>query len=98
LPTHLRIARPLGRALTIAAQQLLRGFAWRLPGFAESNLPYLSRNFLAFSATIEEDDTRRIVRIGRPPLHLILNMTGMTRQTYRLSWLDERPLALFQQE
>jgi hypothetical protein len=52
LPTHLRIARPLGRALTIAAQQLLRGFAWRLPGFAESNLPYLSRNFLAFSATI----------------------------------------------
>jgi hypothetical protein len=98
LPAHLRIARPLGRALTIAAQQLLRGFAWRLPGFAESNLPYLSRNFLAFSATIEEDDTRRIVRIGQPPLHLILNMTGMTRQTYRLSWLDERPLALFQQE
>jgi hypothetical protein len=98
LPAHLRIARPLGRALTIAAQQLLRGFAWRLPGFAGSNLPYLSRNFLAFGASIEEDDTRRIVRIGRPSLHLILNMTGMTRQTYRLSWLDERPLALFQQE
>jgi hypothetical protein len=38
------------------------------------------------------------VRIGRPPLHLILNMTGMTRQSYRLSWRDERPFALFQQE
>jgi len=98
LPAHLRIARPLGRALSIAAQQLLREFAWRLPGFAGSNLPYLARNFLAFAASIEEDDTRRIVRIGRPPLHLILNMTGMTRQTYRLSWLDERPLTLFQQE
>ena len=34
----------------------------------------------------------------RPPLHLILNMTGMTRQIYRLSWLDERPFALFQEE
>jgi hypothetical protein len=98
LPAHLRIARPFGRALTVAAQQLLREFARRLPGFAGSNLPYLSRNFLAFGASIEEDDTRRIVRIGRPPLHLILNMTGMTRQTYRLSWLDERPFALFQQE
>jgi len=25
-------------------------------------------------------------------------MTGMTRQSYRLSWRDERPFALFQQE
>jgi hypothetical protein len=69
-----------------------------LPGFAGSNLPYLSCNFLEFAASIEEDDSRRVVRIGRPPLHLILNMTGMTRQNYRLSWLDERPFALFQQE
>jgi hypothetical protein len=98
LPTCLKIARPLDRALSIAAQQLLRGLAWRLPGFAGSNLPYLSRNFLEFAATIEADDARHVVRIGRPPLHLILNMTGMTRQSYRLSWLDERPFALFQQE
>jgi hypothetical protein len=98
LPTCLKIARPLDRALSIAAQQLLRGLAWRLPGFAGSNLPYLSRNFLEFAATIESDDARHVVRIGRPPLHLILNMTGMTRQSYRLSWRDERPFALFQQE
>jgi hypothetical protein len=98
LPTCLKIARPLDRALSIAAQQLLRGLAWRLPGFAGSNLPYLSRNFLEFAATIEADDARHIVRIGRPPLHLILSMTGMTRQSYRLSWRDERPFALFQQE
>jgi hypothetical protein len=98
LPTCLKIARPLDRALSIAAQQLLRGLAWRLPGFAGSNLPYLSRNFLEFAATIEADDARHVVRIGRPPLHLILSMTGMTRQSYRLSWRDERPFALFQQE
>ena len=98
LPTCLKIARPLDGALSIAAQQLLRGLAWRLPGFAGSNLLYLSRNFLEFAATIEADDARHVVRIGRPPLHLILNMTGMTRQSYRLSWRDERPFALFQQE
>ena len=98
MSTCLKIARPLDRALSIAAQQLLRGLAWRLLGFAGSNLPYLSRNFLEFAATIEADDARHVVRIGRPPLYLILSMTGMTRQSYRLSWRDERPFALFQQE
>jgi hypothetical protein len=37
------------------------------------------------------------VRVSRPPLHLVLGLTGMTRQTYQLSWLDERPLTLFQE-
>ena len=98
LPTSFKIARPLDLVLSIAAQHLLRGIAWRLPGFARSNLPYLSRNFLEFTANVEEEPARRVVRLGRPPLHLILNMTGMTRQSYRLSWLDERPFALFQGE
>jgi hypothetical protein len=98
LPASLKIARPLDLVLSVAAQHLLRGIAWRVPGFAQSNLPYLSRNFLDFTASIEEEPTRRVVRLGRPPLHLILNMTGMTRQSYRLSWLDERPFALFQGE
>ena len=97
-PARLKIARPLDRALSIAAQHLLRGMAWRLPGFAGSNLPYLSKNFLEFAATLDEDPARRVARVGRPPLHLILSMTGMTRQAYRLSWLDERPFALFQEE
>jgi hypothetical protein len=95
-PASIKIARPLDLVLSIAAQHLLRGIAWRLPGFARSNLPYLSNNFLEFTANIEEEPTRRVVRLGCPPLHLILNMTGMTRQSYRLSWLDQRPFALFQ--
>jgi hypothetical protein len=98
LRASFKIARRLDLALRIVAQQLLRTVAWRLPGFARSNLPYLSRNFLDFSASMEEDPARRVVRLGRPPLHLVLNMTGMTRQSYRLSWLDERPFALFQDE
>ena len=97
-PASFKIARPLDLALSIAAEHLLRGLAWRLPGFAGSNLPYLSHNFLEFAASVEEEPTRRVVRLARPPLHLILNMTGMIRQSYRLSWLDERPFALFQGE
>jgi hypothetical protein len=95
LPDSFRLARSLDRALSVAAQHLYRAFSWRLPGFTESSLPYLSSNFLDFSGSLEEEPARRIVRMGRPLLHLVLGMTGMSRQTYRLSWLDERPLALF---
>ena len=97
LPKSFGLGRSLDLTLSVAAQGVMRSFAWRLPGFAGSNLPYLFSNFLNFSGSIEEEPARHIVRIGRPPLHLILSMTGMTRQTYRLSWLDERPLALFQE-
>jgi hypothetical protein len=97
-PQSFAIARQLDLALSIVAQHLLRQIAYGLPGFAGSNLPYLSRNFFEFAATVEEEPARRVVRLGRPPLHLILNMTGLNRQSYRLSWLDERPFALFQGE
>lgn len=84
--------------LTVSAQNLLRSFAWRLPGFAHSNLPYLYENFLDFPANVEDEPERRVVRIGRPPLHLILNMTGIARGSYPLGWLDSRPLALFPEQ
>lgn len=97
LPASFRVGSSFDLSLSVVAQHLLRAFAWRLPGFAESNLPYLSRNFLEFAGSLEEEPARRVVRLGRPPLHLVLGMTGMTRQTYRLSWLDGRPLVLFQE-
>ena len=97
LPDSFRLAHALDLALSVAAQHVLRAFAWRLPGFAESNLPYLARNFLDFAGSLEEEPARRVVRVGRPPLHLVVGLTGMMRQTYQLSWLDERPLMLFQE-
>jgi hypothetical protein len=97
LPKSLKFSPALDLALSVAAQHVLRTFAWRLPGFAESNLPYLSSNFLDFPASVEEETTRRVVRLSRPPLHLVLGITGIMRQTYRLSWLDERPLTLFEE-
>ena len=97
LPQSFGLRRAFDLALSVAAQGLMRAFAWRLPGFAGSNLPYLSSNFLDFAGSVEEEPARRVVRVGRPPLHLVLNITGMTRRTYGLSWLDDRPLALFQE-
>lgn len=91
----LKLDRPLDLALSVAAQGLLRAFSWRLPGFAASSLPYLYRNFLDFPGSVEEEPERRVVRLGRPPLHLVLNLTGMIRGSYSVSWLDARPLALF---
>jgi hypothetical protein len=98
LPDSIKLSTIVDRVLTIAAQHLLRAFAWRLPGFAASSLPYLSANFLNFSAGFEEEATRRVVYVGRPPLHLVSGLTGMSRQMYRLSWLDERPLCLFPED
>ena len=82
-------------ALSVAAQGMMRNFSWRLPGFAGSNLPYLFSNFLDFSGSIEDEPKRRVVLLGRPPLYLVLYMTGIIRGSYHLSWLDERPFVLF---
>ena len=95
LPKSLGLTLSFDRALSVAAQSLMRAFAWRLPGFAGSNLPYLYSNFLDLAGSVEEEPARQVVRLGRPPLNLILSMTGMARKTYALSWLDERPFALF---
>ncbi len=97
LPKLLHKSRSFDLALSVVAQGVMRAFAWRLPGFAGSSLPYLYRNFLDFPGRVEEDPARRVVRLGRPPLNLVLNITGMARRTYQVSWLDERPIALFQE-
>jgi len=97
LPKLFHMSRSVDLALSVVAQGVMRDFAWRLPGFAASSLPYLYRNFLDFAGRVEEEPDRRVVRLGRPPLNLVLNITGMARRTYGLSWLDERPIVLFQE-
>jgi hypothetical protein len=98
LPSMTGVTSAWDRVFTVGAQQVLRSFLQRLPGFGESGCAYLHRNFLAFSASVEFEATRLVVRIGRPPLHLILSLTGATRGTFQLSWLDPRPLSLFSED
>lgn len=98
LPEPLLAPSAVDSVLSGLAADLLRGLARRLPGFAGSHFEHLFANFLDVEATMEDEPSRRIVRIGRPPLHLVLSMTGRLRLTYRLSWLDERPFVLFPSE
>lgn len=93
-PAGLRIRPRWDALLGIAAGQVLRSFALRLPGFAGSLPDYLQRNFLDLGARIEEQRERCVVHLSRPPLQLILNVAGLNRQEYRLSWLGARRFVL----
>lgn len=73
---------------THMAQIVLRRFAYRIPGFAGTSLPYMYTNFLAGPGTLDPE-TRRL-QLVRPPLHVLLNMTGIGRGTVRWSLLPER--------
>ena len=97
LTNTLRGARAADLALAVAAQQVLRAFARRFPGFAGSSQPYLFANLLDVSATLQEEPDRRLVRIGRPPLQFVLGRSGMARGSFRLSWLDASRFVLFQE-
>lgn len=96
-PSALRTVRPADLALSVAAQQVLRTFAWRLPGFAASSQPYLLANLLDIPGVLDDEAERRVVRLGQPPLQYVLGLTGMASGSYRLSWLDPRPFVLFQE-
>lgn len=97
LPAVFGLRGPLRLALAVAAQGLMRAFSVRMPGFALSGLEYLYGNFLGCGATVADEASRRVAVLGRPPLGVVLGMTGAARGAYRLSWLDGRPLNLFQE-
>jgi hypothetical protein len=96
IPRAWRVPRSARLRLAVVAMGVLRDFAWRLPGFARSGLPYLFANFLDMHASLEYGPDKHIISLGRPPLNLVLNMTGMARGLVELDWLD-RPLALYQE-
>jgi hypothetical protein len=91
-------AAPGRLALAGLSHALLRDFARRLPGFAGSSPAYLVRNFLDARASVEEQADRRIVRLGRPPLGLILDLTGIARSSYTLPWGDGRPIYVYPED
>jgi hypothetical protein len=81
--------------LAWAAQRVLCRFLQRLPGFARSHLAYAQRNVFAFGASVEAEPERIVVRLGRPPLALLLNIAGANRGPRRWPALDARLFVLF---
>lgn len=83
------------RIVGAIAGTVLRDFARRLPGFAESTAEHLWRNFLDVGAAIECDGSQTIVHYDLPPLYLVLSLTGMTRGMEAGRDGEGRPILVF---
>lgn len=80
--------------LIVLAQSVLKSFAWRLPGFANSSVSYLLRNFLGMSASLVVEDGHIDAYLSRVPMAVILNMAGINRGTLYLPDFDGRIIRL----
>jgi hypothetical protein len=98
LPPALRGPRRADLLLSAAAQWVLRQFSASLPGFARAGLPYIFANFLDFRASLELEPGGGLARLGRPPLSLILNITGLARSEHKIPWLDDFHLRIYPEE
>lgn len=87
------LSPPLGEAVTLAGQALLRDLAWRLPGFSRSTLPYLSANVLSCEASVDLGE-EIVVHLGAPPLHVVVALAGLDRRRFRLPATGERTWTL----
>ena len=86
------LPEPWQRLFTHMAQIVLRRFAYRIPGFAGASLPYVYTNFLTGPGTLDPVSGR--LQLARPPLHVLLNLTGIGRGTVRWSGPPERSFLL----
>jgi hypothetical protein len=85
-------------AIHEAADAMISRLAGRLPGFASSTPAFLRSNVLGVIAAIEREPDRIVVRLSRPPLYVILAMTGLIRRRYEIGWLGERPFDVFPED
>jgi hypothetical protein len=95
LPAAWDVPIELDLALSAIAQSLLRDFGGRLPGFSASSPAFVYASFLDFPAAHELRDGRRLVQVGRPPLNVVLAMTGIARGVLSVPWLEPPRIELF---
>ncbi len=91
LAMHWGLPEPWQRLFVHMAQIVMRRFAYRVPGFTGTSLPYLYHNLLEGSATLESTG---YLQLSRPPLHVLLNLTGIGRGTVRWTGPPERCFVL----
>lgn len=89
LPPWLRHHDPEGRLVPEASSRLLARLAHLLPGMTGSSAGHLRDNLLAFPASATVESEAVAVELGRPPLHVLLSMAGLTRGSFRLSTCPE---------
>jgi len=79
---------------TLLARATLKGFARQLMGFQSSSPEHLCRNFLEGIGTVHNRPDRIEVELPRSPLLLVLQLSGLTKQTYAVPWLEGREVCL----
>jgi len=78
----------------LLARAALKGFARQLMGFQSSSPEHLYRNFLEGIGTVHNRPDRIEVELPRSPLLLVLQLSGLTKQTYAVPWLEGREVCL----
>ena len=74
------------------AQLTCRRFAYRIPGMAGASLGYLYGNLLDSGGRFDPETD--LLTLTRPPLHVLLNLTGIGRGTRRWPGPPQRELQL----
>jgi hypothetical protein len=78
----------------LLARAALKEFARRLMGLQASSPEHLCRNFLEGVGTIRTLPERIEVELPRSPLSLVLQLSGLSTQTYTVPWLEGREVCL----
>jgi hypothetical protein len=82
------------RDLEFQAEALLRHFARRLPGFADSALGHVVQSFLSGLGEVRLAGEDIHVRLPESPLRLVLKMTGVGEDRFAPPWLGGRTVHL----
>ena len=91
-PAALRDRPRVRGAVQALANAALRDLAIRLPGFSQASAPFLWRNLLNVGATITPTGEGLRATLERPPLDVLLAMSGLADRTMVLA--DGRALQL----
>jgi hypothetical protein len=78
----------------LLSRTVMREFARHLMGFQASSPEHLYRNFLDGIGTLRSQPERIEVELPRSPLLLVLQLSGLTRQTFTLPWLEGKEVCL----
>jgi hypothetical protein len=78
----------------LLSRAALRHFARRLMGFQTSSPEHLYRNFLEGAGAVRNLPGRIEVELPRSPLLLVLQLSGLTRQSYTVPWLEGKEVCL----
>jgi hypothetical protein len=79
---------------TLISRAAVRTFARHLIGFQSASPQHLFHNFLEGIGTVHNHPERIEVELPHTPLSLVLQLSGLDRQSYTLPWLEGREICL----